>query len=126
MPDNFGVCYALLFSDKIAGDKIADFKSGNIRLSTLTFSLNVNQIYAWLRDLRLQGDISRTIDLIVGTPEIDEISEKKKTNQKSGQHEMCSNPLRLFVFLTFRGFTPTKSRLGFTTRVHCLNICPCD
>ena len=40
------------------------------------FSLTVYQICSSLRDLRLQRDITRTIDL--GTTEIDEILEKNK------------------------------------------------
>jgi len=79
--DNFGVCCALLcLAIRLLTD-LADFKLGNICLFTLTFSLNVNQICAWVRDLRLQGEFSRTIDLL-GTPEIDELSEKKQTEIK--------------------------------------------
>ena len=47
--------------------------------------------------MRLQGDITRTIDL--GTPEIDEISEKKQTER--GDNMKCArDPPGPFVFLS--------------------------
>jgi len=75
--------------------------------------------------LHLQGDITRTIDLV--TPEIDEISEKNQT-EKADNMKCFRDPPELFVFLSQRVLlqpSPDRdSMTRFRKRFYSLNIYP--